>query len=193
VDDGDRLVEIYLQDHLAGSVAALELIARSARSNEANELGAFLTGLHGEIREDKETLLEVMGVLGVEPSRQERPRVGRREGRPPEAQRPTSALFPPLPRPRARDARGGDRRQALPLDEPRGAGRPASRPRRPATARRARGGPAGRRRGVAPPGGRRSPASQLAAELRGRVWATPPGRARRRARSRRRRSEGERG
>jgi hypothetical protein len=69
VDDRDRLVGIYLRDHLAGSVAALELIERSARSNEANELGAFLTGLHAEIREDKETLLEVMATLAVEPSR----------------------------------------------------------------------------------------------------------------------------
>ena len=69
MDDHDRLVGIYLRDHLAGSVAALELIERSARSNEANELGAFLTGLHAEIREDKETLLEVMATLAVEPSR----------------------------------------------------------------------------------------------------------------------------
>ena len=69
MDDRDRLVGIYLRDHLAGSVAALELIERSGRSNEANELGAFLTGLHAEIREDKETLLEVMATLAVEPSR----------------------------------------------------------------------------------------------------------------------------
>jgi hypothetical protein len=69
VDDRDRLVGIYLQDHLAGSVVALELIQRSARSNEANELGAFLTSLHEEIRADQKTLLDVMGALGVEPSR----------------------------------------------------------------------------------------------------------------------------
>jgi len=62
-------VGIYLQDHLAGSVVALELIQRSARSNEANELGSFLTSLHEEIRADQKTLLDVMGALGVEPSR----------------------------------------------------------------------------------------------------------------------------
>jgi hypothetical protein len=69
MDDGDRLLGIYLQDHLAGSVAALELVERAARSNEASELGAFLRGLHGEIRADQETLLDVMRVLGVGRSR----------------------------------------------------------------------------------------------------------------------------
>ena len=69
MDDRDRLGGIYLQDHLAGSVVALELIQRSARSNEANELGSFLTSLHEEIRADQKTLLDVMGALGVEPSR----------------------------------------------------------------------------------------------------------------------------
>jgi hypothetical protein len=69
VDDHDRLVGIYLRDHLAGSVAALELVERAARSNETNALGEFLTSLHEEIRADQETLLEVMKTLGVEPSR----------------------------------------------------------------------------------------------------------------------------
>ena len=57
MDDRDRLVAIYLQDHLAGSVAALELVERAARANAGNELGSFLTDLHGEISADKETLL----------------------------------------------------------------------------------------------------------------------------------------
>ena len=69
MDDGDRLLGIYLQDHLAGSVAALELVERAAGSNESNELGAFLRSLHGEIRADQETLLDIMRVLGVERSR----------------------------------------------------------------------------------------------------------------------------
>jgi hypothetical protein len=69
VADNDRLVAIYLQDHFAGSIAAIELIERSARSNAANELGSFLTNLHEEIRADQQTLLDVMGALAVEPSR----------------------------------------------------------------------------------------------------------------------------
>jgi hypothetical protein len=69
VDDRDRLVGIYLRDHLAGSVVALELLERSARSNATSELGAFLTRLRAEIGEDQEALLDVMRTLGVEPSR----------------------------------------------------------------------------------------------------------------------------
>src|SRR5918996_252861 len=69
MDDRDRLVAIYLQDHLAGSVAALELVERAARANAGNELGSFLTDLHGEISADKETLLATMRTLGVDPSR----------------------------------------------------------------------------------------------------------------------------
>jgi hypothetical protein len=69
VDDRDRFVGIYLRDHLAGSIAALELVERTARENETNELGAFLTSLHGEISEDQATLLDVMKTLDVEPSR----------------------------------------------------------------------------------------------------------------------------
>jgi hypothetical protein len=69
VDDHDRLVGIYLRDHLAGSVAALELVERAARSNETNALGEFLTSLQEEIRADQETLLGVMKTLGIAPSR----------------------------------------------------------------------------------------------------------------------------
>jgi hypothetical protein len=69
VDDRDRLVRIYLQDHLAGSVVALELLERSARSNGENELGVFLADLRREIVEDRNTLLDVMRTLGIEPSR----------------------------------------------------------------------------------------------------------------------------
>ena len=69
MDDHDRLVGIYLRDHLAGSVAALELVERAARSNETNALGEFLTSLHEEIRADQETLLGVMKTLGIRPSR----------------------------------------------------------------------------------------------------------------------------
>jgi hypothetical protein len=69
VADNDRLVAIYLRDHFAGSIAAIELVERSARSNAANELGSFLTNLHEEIRADQQTLLDVMRALAVEPSR----------------------------------------------------------------------------------------------------------------------------
>lgn len=66
---GTSLVGIYLRDHLAGSVAALELIARARRENSGNELGTFLADLHGDVAEDQRTLLRVMDALGAEPSR----------------------------------------------------------------------------------------------------------------------------
>ena len=69
MDDRDRLVGIYLRDHFAGSVAALELVERSARANETNELGSFLGSLHEEIRADQEALLAAMRALAVAPSR----------------------------------------------------------------------------------------------------------------------------
>jgi hypothetical protein len=69
VDDRDRLLGVYLRDHLAGSVAALELLARAARANADSELGAFLNDLHDEIGADKESLLAAMRAVGAEPSR----------------------------------------------------------------------------------------------------------------------------
>ena len=69
MDDRDRLVAIYLRDHLAGSVVALELLERSARANRENEVGSFLADLRREIAEDQTILLDVMRTLGIGPSR----------------------------------------------------------------------------------------------------------------------------
>jgi len=62
---GDRLLAIYLQDHLAGSTGGLELARRARASNEGTVLGEFLKRLAGEIDEDRETLREVMAELEV--------------------------------------------------------------------------------------------------------------------------------
>ncbi len=43
------LQSIYLNDHLAGSTAVIELVRRAAREHENTELGAFLTHLAVEI------------------------------------------------------------------------------------------------------------------------------------------------
>ena len=64
-----RLLSVYLNDHLAGSVAGVELARRSQRSNEGGELGDFLAGLTREIEEDRGGLLAVMRALDVSPSR----------------------------------------------------------------------------------------------------------------------------
>ena len=65
----DRLLEIYLADHLAASTAGLELARRSARSNAGNATGEFLRCLVVEIEEDRETLERLITQLGFKPSR----------------------------------------------------------------------------------------------------------------------------
>lgn len=60
-----RLLSIYLNDHLAGSRAGLELARRSLRSNEGSELGDDLSRIVREIEEDRETLEELMELAGA--------------------------------------------------------------------------------------------------------------------------------
>ncbi len=65
---GDRLLGIYLNDHLAGSSAARDRCRAARDANRGAELGSFLDELLGEIIEDRRTLLEVMAALGIAPS-----------------------------------------------------------------------------------------------------------------------------
>ena len=67
--DHDRLLEIYLADHLAAGTAGLALAIRSARNNSATETGRFLERLAAEIEEDHETLRRIVGGLGFDGSR----------------------------------------------------------------------------------------------------------------------------
>ena len=60
-----KLIGIYLNDHLAGSIAGIELAKRAAASNEGTELGAFLMELIVEIEDDKTRLVTVMDHLGI--------------------------------------------------------------------------------------------------------------------------------
>jgi hypothetical protein len=69
VDETTRLAGIYLRDHHAGAVGALELLARARRSNDGTELGAFLAELEREVAEDRSVLVDLMGALEVQPSR----------------------------------------------------------------------------------------------------------------------------
>jgi hypothetical protein len=61
----ERLLKIYLQDHLAGATAGMELARRSAGANEGAPLGEFLEELADEIAEDREILAEIMDALDV--------------------------------------------------------------------------------------------------------------------------------
>jgi hypothetical protein len=58
----------YLNDHLAGSVGALELVQHWAELHKDKPLGAFFCDVKAEIRADQKTLQDVMRSLGIEES-----------------------------------------------------------------------------------------------------------------------------
>jgi hypothetical protein len=58
-------LDVYLNDHLAGSAAAVELVERIRENNEGTALAAHMEGLLGEIEADRDTLGVVMERLGV--------------------------------------------------------------------------------------------------------------------------------
>ena len=59
----DRLLEIYVTDHLAASTAGVELARRTARANPG------LDGIRADIEEDRETLRRIVARLGFSESR----------------------------------------------------------------------------------------------------------------------------
>jgi hypothetical protein len=61
----DDYLHVYLNDHLAGATAVVELAERAAKNNEGTELGDFLTGLAREIDLDRDELQRLMGELDV--------------------------------------------------------------------------------------------------------------------------------
>ena len=64
---GTRLTAVYLNDHLAGSTAVIELVRRAAREHQNSELGVFLSRLGGEIAEDRMALRRLMAAAGARP------------------------------------------------------------------------------------------------------------------------------
>ena len=62
-------LDSYLNDHLAGSISALELIAHWAEAHKGEPLGSFFVETEREIKADQETLRDVMRTLGVEESK----------------------------------------------------------------------------------------------------------------------------
>jgi hypothetical protein len=60
-----KLLGIYLNDHLAGSTAGLELARRARGENRDSEYGELLGTLIEEIDEDRETLKRIMDDLGI--------------------------------------------------------------------------------------------------------------------------------
>ena len=56
---------IYLNDHLMGASAGLELFRRAAGNHRGTPLGDRLERLTGQVREDRDALLSVARALGV--------------------------------------------------------------------------------------------------------------------------------
>ena len=62
-------LDSYLNDHLAGSISALELIAHWAEVHNGEALGSFFVETEREIKADQDMLRDVMRTLGVEESK----------------------------------------------------------------------------------------------------------------------------
>jgi hypothetical protein len=61
----NELLGVYLNDHLAGSAAGLELAEKLRDNNQGTELGNVMAALHHDIEQDRATLEELMAQLGV--------------------------------------------------------------------------------------------------------------------------------
>jgi hypothetical protein len=62
----NELLGVYLNDHLAGSAAGLELAEKLRDNNQGTELGNTMEAVHRDIAQDRETLDELMAHLEVE-------------------------------------------------------------------------------------------------------------------------------
>jgi hypothetical protein len=61
-------LESYLNDHLAGSVGAVELVEHWARLHDGKPLGAFFSDIGTDIRADQGTLRDLMHRLAIDES-----------------------------------------------------------------------------------------------------------------------------
>jgi hypothetical protein len=80
----DRLLAIYLNDHLAAATLGVELARRLRSSNRGDaEFGEPLARICAEIEEDRDTLIQLMERLGVDrnPVKPALARVAERLGR----------------------------------------------------------------------------------------------------------------
>lgn len=62
-------LESYLNEHLAGSVGALELLSHWAKAHKDEPLGSFFLEIEKEIKADQDVLRSIMGDLGIEESK----------------------------------------------------------------------------------------------------------------------------
>jgi hypothetical protein len=62
----DEALGVYLNDHLAGSAAGIELASKLRDNNQGTELGRMMAALHRDISEDRDALEALMRRLEVE-------------------------------------------------------------------------------------------------------------------------------
>jgi hypothetical protein len=64
-----KLLNIYLADHLAGAAIGQELAKRCLSNNSGTELGTYLTSFLDELDEDRSMLERVIDTVGGQPDR----------------------------------------------------------------------------------------------------------------------------
>ena len=62
----DEALTAYLNDHLAGSAAGVELASKLRDNNQGTELGRAMVALHHDISEDRDTLESLLGHLELD-------------------------------------------------------------------------------------------------------------------------------
>jgi hypothetical protein len=62
----NELLGVYLNDHLAGSAAGIELAGKLRDNHQGTELGEAMAALHRDITQDRDALEELMGHLEVD-------------------------------------------------------------------------------------------------------------------------------
>jgi hypothetical protein len=65
----DDILSIYLNDHLAAATGGVELFRRAAKSQTDETRRTALSSLADQVEEDRATLLNVMGRLGIPAAR----------------------------------------------------------------------------------------------------------------------------
>ncbi len=61
-------IEVYLNDHLAGATAGVNLVEQAADRHRSDELGEFLAPLASEIKSDYATLEGLIDSMGIDKS-----------------------------------------------------------------------------------------------------------------------------
>ena len=62
-------LDSYLNEHLAGSIGALELIDHWVNAHKGEPLGRFFAQIQKEIKADQDTLRNIMATLAIEESK----------------------------------------------------------------------------------------------------------------------------